>query len=213
MVVDEPFYGFYLLKTGKHHPGSTEIISQMETDVYKIFRGLLAPLPEGKSVFYQKQMAHHLLPEIDRSWLAGVTNCFLIRDPADVIVSYIRKNDDPTMDDLGFARQAELFQFVRANSGTTPPVIDARDVLNDPTRILQLLCRAVNVEFDKAMLSWPPGLRHTDGIWAKHWYAEVMRSTSFQPYRPSTEAVPARFRHLCEQSHEYYNELYQHRLH
>src|SRR4051812_27112393 len=100
MVVDEPFYGVYLLRTGKLHPGSAEIVSQTQTDVYKIIMGLLAPLPEGKSVFYQKHMTHHLLPEIDHSWLGAVTNCFLIRDPAEVIVSYARKNADPTIDDL-----------------------------------------------------------------------------------------------------------------
>ena len=97
-------------------------------------------------------MTHHLLPEIERGWLAGLTNCFLIRDPAEVIVSYIKKNDDPQLEDLGFVRQAEIFDWVRKQSKAVPPVVDARDVLQNPEWILRLLCEAIGVEFGPAML-------------------------------------------------------------
>ena len=56
-------------------------------------------------------MTHHLLPEIDRDWLGAVTNCFLIRDPREVINSYIKKREDPALEDLGFVQQAEIFDF------------------------------------------------------------------------------------------------------
>ncbi len=74
------------------------------------------------------------MPEVGRDWLASLTNCFLIRDPAEVIASYVRKNDDPVLEDLGFVQQAEIFEWVRERSGKVPPVIDARDVLQDPER-------------------------------------------------------------------------------
>src|SRR5213078_3055546 len=119
---------------------------------------------------------HHLLPEIDREWLVGVTNCFLIRDPREVILSYIKKKNDPTLEDLGFVQQAEIFDWVREHTEAIPPVIDAHDVLENPERILRLLCEVVGLDFTEAMLSWPPGLRETDGIWAKHWYKEVETS-------------------------------------
>ena len=212
-VIDEPFYAFYLKRTGKRHPGAEEVIAQGETDWRKVVdqcgRGLNAPT---KKLFFQKQMTHHLLPEVDRQWLGVVTNCFLIRDPAEVITSYIKKNDvDLTVEDLGFVQQAELFDLVR-QQGAIAPVIDARDVLENPPRILGLLCQAVGVEFDEAMLSWPPGLRETDGIWAKHWYSEVARSTSFQPYRPKSEPVPAHLREIYEGCCECYERLYAQRL-
>jgi hypothetical protein len=213
VVIDEPFYGLYLKRTATPHPGSAEIIAQTETDAGKIITRLLAPLPPGKSVFYQKQMTHHLLPEIDRSWLRQVTNCFLIRDPGEVITSYLRKRDEPEIEDLGFSQQTELFEFVRRSSGTIPPVIDARDVLEHPQQTLELLCRAVGVTFEDAMLSWPVGLRDTDGVWARHWYTEVAKSTGFQPYRPPTDEVPARFQKMCDQCRECHEELYQYRLH
>ena len=152
------------------------------------------------------------MSEVGRDWLAGLTNCFLIRDPAEVIVSYIRKNDDPALEDLGFVQEAEIFKWVRERSGQVPPVIDARDVLQDPERTLRLLCEAVGAEFDRSMLSWPPGLRETDGVWAKHWYGEVAKSTGFELYRARPSEVPERLRVIEARCRECYEQLYQHCL-
>jgi hypothetical protein len=213
-VCDEPFYAHYLLATGRDHPGAEEVIASGETDWRKVVEHLTGDVPEGKQIFYQKQMTHHLLPRIDRAWLLAVTNCFLIRDPREVIISYIKKNDDPTLEDIGFVQQAEIFDWVRAETGSIPAVVDARDVLEDPRRILELLCDKVGVEFSDAMLSWPPGLRETDGIWAKHWYGEVATSTTFRgPPTREPDPMPERLREVYERSREGYERLYQHRLH
>lgn len=212
-VCDEPFYAYYLNETGREHPGRDEVIAQGETDWRKVVAQLTGPIPGGKSIFYQKQMTHHLLPEIDRAWLAEVTNCFLIRDPAEVIVSYIKKNNDPSLEDLGFVQQVEIFDWMRQSTGEVPSVIDARDVLENPERTLRLLCDAIGVEFTDAMLSWPAGLRDTDGIWAKHWYGEVANSTGFRkPSRREPEPVPARLSDVYRRSRECYERLYEHRL-
>ena len=77
---------------------------------------------------------------------------------------------------------------------------------------MRLLCDAIGIPFDMAMLSWPPGLRETDGIWAKHWYDEVARSTSFQPYKSREGVIPDRLSEIYEQCRECYEQLYQHRL-
>ena len=229
-VIDEPFYAHYLKRTGKKHPGAAEIISGGETDWQKIVSHLTGPIGQSRHkgpshIFFQKQMTHHLLPEVDREWIVDLTNCFLIRDPREVILSYIKKNPEAELEDLGFVQQCEIFNFVREKVGTSrcdvrgrrsapslPIVVDARDVLENPERMLRLLCHANGVPFDKAMLSWPPGLRETDGIWAKHWYDEVARSTSFQPYQPREGNVPDRLREIYEQCRECYERLYQHRL-
>lgn len=216
-VVDEPFYAFYLNATGKKHPGADKVIAVGETDWRKVVAQLTGPIPEsrhkGPSHVYQKQMTHHLLPEVDREWLGAVTNCFLIRDPREVIASYLKKREDPALEDLGFVQQAEIFDFVRERTNTIPPIVDAKDVLENPERILRLLCEAVGIEFNESMLSWPPGLRETDGIWANYWYGEVARSTSFQPYKRKEGIVPDRLHELYEQCWEYYERLYECRLH
>jgi Sulfotransferase domain len=211
-VIDEPFYAYYLKATGKKHPGADEVIAGGETDWRKIVHLLTGPIPGGKEIFFQKQMTHHLLRKVDREWLGAMTNCFLIRDPSEVIVSYIKKQRDPSLEDLGFVQQMEIFDWVRARTNATPPVIGARDVLENPKKILGLLCEAVGVEFSESMLSWPPGLRDTDGVWAKHWYGEVARSTSFRPYTSQQDLVPDRLREVYEQCRDAYEQLYQHRL-
>ena len=212
VVIDEPFYAYYLKVTGIEHPGADEVITTAETDWRKVVASLTGPVPSGKRIFFQKQMTHHLLPEIDRGWLEAVTNCFLIRDPREVINSYIKKRKDPALEDLGFVQQTEIFDVVHEQTNTVPPVVDAKDVLQNPEGTLRLLCGAVGVEFNESMLSWPPGLRDTDGIWAKHWYGEVARTTSFQSYRPTDHEVPENLREVYERCRDCYEELYQHRL-
>jgi hypothetical protein len=212
IVIDEPFYAYYLRVTGIEHPGAYEVIASGETDWRKIVTHLTQPIADGKQIFFQKQMTHHLLPEIDREWLGSVTNCFLIRDPREVISSYIKKRQNPALEDLGFVAQGEIFDFVRTLTNAVPPVIDARDVLQNPESTLRRLCEAVGAEFSKSMLSWPPGLRNTNGIWAKYWYGEVAKTTSFQPYRPSHCELPAKFREVYERCRNCYEKLYLHRL-
>ena len=222
VVVDEPFYAYYLKTTGKKHPSADEVIASGETDWRNVVARLTGPIPKGKRVYFQKQMTHHLLPEVDREWLVDVSNCFLIRDPREVILSYIKKNPEPALEDLGFVQQEKIFDFVvgtsrrdvrgRRDAPSLPIVIDAKDVLQNAGRILRLLCQEIGVEFTDTMLSWPPGLRETDGIWAKYWYDDVARSTSFQPYKPREGIVPDRLREIYEQCRESYDRLYKYRL-
>jgi hypothetical protein len=198
--------------TGIEHPGADEVIATGETDWREVVAQLTGPIANSKQIFFQKQMTHHLLPEIDREWLGGMTNCFLIREPREVINSYIKKREDPALEDLGFVQQAEIFDFVRTLTNTVPPAVDASDVLQNPERTLRLLCKAVGVEFSESMLSWPPGLRDTDGIWAKHWYGEVAKTTSFQPHRPAGYEPPEKLRELYGRCNDCYEKLYEHRL-
>lgn len=211
-VCDEPLYAHYLQQTKRKHPGAREVIEHHETDWRKVVAWLTGDVPDGKAVFYQKQMAHHLLPMIDRGWLGELTNCFLIRDPREMITSLVRKLPDPKIEDTGLPQQVEVFEFVRRETGGVPPVLDARDVLEDPRRILTLLCEAVGVDFRESMLSWPAGTRDTDGIWAKHWYANVEKTTGFEPYRQKPDAVPDALVALHAECMEYYNTLHGHRL-
>lgn len=211
-VCDEPLYAHYLHVTGKHHPGAGEVIAAGETDVKKVVSWLTGPVPGGKRVFYQKHMAHHLIDHVPREWLRGVTNCFLIREPREVITSLVKHVPDATLADTGFPQQAEIFERVRQWTGKTPPVVDAKDVLNDPRGVLAKLCAALGLEFTEAMLSWPPGLRETDGVWAKYWYKEVETTTSFRPYQAKGEDVPQHLRGVLKECEGHYHRLFEHRL-
>lgn len=212
VVCDEPFYAYYLQATGLPHPVRDEVIAGGETDWRRVAESLTGEIPEGKTVFYQKQMTHHQLPEIDRQWLSKVKNCFLIRDPREVIVSYCKKNYEPTALDVGFPQQVEIFDWVRTHCDPHPPVIDARDVLRNPQKSLRRLCEVLQLPFTDQMLEWKEGPRATDGVWAPYWYAEVFSSTTFQPYRERTETVPAHLRKVHDECREIYDRLYAFRL-
>jgi hypothetical protein len=212
VVCDEPLYAHYLHATGKEHPGAKEIIAAGETDWRKVIADLTGEIPGGKRIYFQKQMTHHLLQHISREWLGKVTNFFLIRDPREMLNSYIKIVSQPSLEDTGFPQLTEIFEWVRSNLKLIPPVLDSVDVLNHPRRILGLLCDALGVEFQESMLAWSPGPRATDGVWAPYWYGEVEKSTGFRPYQPKTEPIPPRFTELYEQCAEHYARLYEHRL-
>jgi len=212
IVVDEPLYAHYLSVTGKDHPMACEVIEAGETDWTAVVEWLTASQPDGATVFYQKHMAHHLLPEMGRDWIDGLTNCLLIRDPREMITSYIVKNDIPAMEDLGIPQLVEVYERVLDRTGSPPPIIDSRDVLENPRGVLGLLCEAVGVEFSAAMLNWPAGRRDSDGVWAGHWYDQVERSTGFHGYRPKSDRVPEELSGLLEECQACYDRLYALRL-
>ncbi len=211
-VTDEPLYAHYLKETGAPHPGAAEVIAAGETDWRKMVAFLTGPIPEGKSVWFQKQMSHHLLPHIELDWVEKLTNGFLIREPREMLTSLIAVTPRPKLHDTGLPQQVKLFEWLQARTGKTPPVVDARDVLENPRGLLTKLCAASGVEFTGAMLSWPPGPRKTDGVWARHWYASVEQTTGFGHYQPKAKPVPAAFRGLLEECETLYQKLHAHRL-
>ncbi len=211
-VTDEPLYSSYLKTTGIDHPGRDEIIAAYDSDWRRVVAWLTGPVPGGRSIWYQKHMTHHMIPEVGREWISRLTNCFLIREPGAVILSYAKVRSEPTAEDLGFPQQSELFDLVREASGRVPPVVDSLDLLRNPEGLLRRLCTEVGVPFDPAMLAWRPGPRKTDGVWARHWYDSVERSTGFGPPRERSEPVPEGRRGLYEVCLEHYERLAKHRL-
>ncbi len=212
VVFDEPLYAYYLRETGRPHPGADEVIAAGPADAGQAIARMLAPPPVGKRICYYKQMAHHLLPQLPRDWMRQMTHAFLIRDPREVIASYVKHVAEPTIEDTGYPQQLEIFQLVRGWTRKIPPVIDARDVLGDPRAVLSRLCESLGIEFSERMLSWPPGGRETDGVWAKYWYKEVERTTSFGKYEDKPRVIPPHLQGLLDECEHYYRELYEHRL-
>ena len=210
-VTDEPLYASYLDATGLAHPGREATLASQERDWRRVVATLLGPVPGGRALWYQKHMAHHLLPELDRGWLGGLRHGFLIREPEAVLTSMLEVWPEPTLADTGLPQQVELFERL-AEGGAPPPVVDSADLLRDPAGILAGLCAALGIDYRPAMLSWPAGRRATDGVWAEHWYAAVERSTGFAPYRPKEARVHERFEGLLAQARALHERLHPHRL-
>jgi hypothetical protein len=213
IVCDEPLYAHYLLATGdRRHPAYDETIARHETDLPTLVHWLTGPLPAGKRVFYQKHMAHHLLPGMELEWIESVTSAFLIREPREMLTSLAEVLREPGLEDTGLPQQLALFERIAAHRGAPPPVLDAADVLRHPRRMLVLLCETVGVPFREEMLSWAPGPRETDGAWGPFWYEKAYQSTTFAPYRPKDVKLPPKLTPLLEQCQQLYRRLYEHRL-
>ena len=212
IVCDEPLYAHYLAATKLDHPGREEILAAHETDWPAVATWLTGPLPEGRTVFYQKHMAHHLLEDVGRDWLDQLTHVLLIREPRAMLTSLIQVTPHPTVADTGLSQQCELFERLADRTGSPPPVLDARDILEAPRPMLEAMCRAVQLSFDEAMLSWPAGPRSTDGVWSRHWYAAVDASTGFQPYRAKQDLVPPALEGVLDACASLYQRLYAHRI-
>jgi hypothetical protein len=211
-VWDEPLYGYYLDKTGIEHPGAAEVISNQGTDWRAITQRCANDTFDGAQIIYQKHMTLHLLNEIDRGWLKSITSCFLIRDPESVIASYAAVREQPTLDDIGFVQQAELFDYIAQLSGEIPLVVDSTDFLNNSSDMLPLICEKLGVEFDTAMLKWTAGPRDSDGVWAKHWYDSVCLSSGFSKPNHRELNLSEHERKISNLARPYYEKLYQHRL-
>ncbi|HRQ64517.1 MAG TPA: hypothetical protein PKZ76_06620 [Xanthomonadaceae bacterium] len=206
-VSDEPLYAHYLDHTGLDHPGRDEVIAAGETDWRRVTEHLLGPAPGGLPIWYQKHMTHHLLPHIERGWIAGLRNILLVRDPREVVASYVKSRASVSAEDIGLPQQVALLDELSA-VGTPPPIIDAGDFLRAPEVHLRALCSWLGIDFNARMLSWPAGPRASDGIWAPHWYANVLASTGFQPPPPREIVLTDAAAEVAEQCRPYYERLH-----
>jgi len=203
-VVDEPLYAHYLCRTGVEHPAVQDVIRSQETDGEKVVREVLLG-PSDTPLLFFKQMAHHLV-ELDTSFLGRMHNLLLTRDPEEMLPSLINQVPEPTIDGSGLPNQVRMLDMILA-AGGDPLVLESRRLLQDPEAVLQLVCDRIGVAWDPAMLSWEPGPKPEDGVWAPHWYHRVHTTTGFAPYQPKDEPFPDHLRPLLEECRPLYERL------
>jgi len=202
-VMDEPFYAPYLAATGADHPMAGQIIAAHETDPTRVGQDCRR---SGAPHLYMKHMPHHMLPDFPMDWADDCVNIHLIRHPARVIASYAAKREAPTLEDVGFLRQSEVFSQLGGI------VIDSTDIRARPEPMLRALCDAIGLSFDPAMLRWPAGPRAQDGIWAAHWYGTVHRSTGIDSTEEPLPDIPESLQPVLEHALPYYSGLHRLRL-
>lgn len=206
VVWDEPLYAYYLRASGQQHPMRAEVIAAGDPDWRSVAARCVAPCAPDVRVHYQKHMTHHVLPEIASGWLDGLEHCFLIRDPARVVQSYLLKRETVSLADIGVEQQWRLFDEVCQRRGEPPLVIDSADFLQNPEYFLKKICLHIGVEFEPSMLAWPAGARASDGVWAPHWYHAVHASTGFQ--KPAAVRAEIPLEHpVVEAADHYYRRL------
>ena len=202
-VWDEPFYAYYLKETKKNHPLANEIINKNEKNLEKIIDLVTA---EKDFIYFQKHMSHHIIKKIPINWITKGINCFLIRHPKEVLLSYIQKNDLIDSNDLGYPAQLRLFNYIKT-SNKKILVIDAKDLSEKPEIILKKICKKINIPFTEKMLNWPKGNRDSDGIWEKIWYKNVKSSTSFNKILNKEYEIPKKYNHIYNECLKIYDQL------
>ena len=183
VVVDEPLYGAYLARTGIEHPGRAEVLASEPTDLRTAIAASLRRCPPVAT-----STTPSTWPTTSRAiWAFGWTLEFrtvqLIRDPDEVVASYVRSRAACEPDDIGLLQQGWLQEFWDGH-GLEVPILDAGAFLRAPEAHLRWLCGWLGIPFSEHMLAWPPGRRPSDGVWAPYWYAAVWKSTGFAPWRP-----------------------------
>ena len=202
-VLDEPFYAFYLLVSGANHPGKDEVIRDQPNREEDVKKGIFAI--RDKPIVFIKNMSHHL-EVMDESFLDEVVNIFFIRNPMQIIASYSQVIEKPLMRDIGVEYQYNLWQrLVKKNQD--PVVLDAGYLLENPESVLTQLCERVGIPFQKSMLTWPPGPKPYDGIWAPYWYSNVHRSRGFEKQSTSSRLLPDHLEELYQHSKLLYEKL------
>jgi len=209
-VVDEPLYAHYLSESDadQYHPGAEEILKGMEKDGQKVIEMMLGF--HDKPVIFFKQMTHHLV-NLDWSFLEQTVNIILTRDPREMLPSYAKEVEHPTMKDVGYAKHLELLEYLR-KMGQKPIILVSEKVLKNPREMLIKLCKSLDIPFEESMLSWEKGARPEDGSWAKYWYHTVHNSTGFKPFQPKKEPFPEYLKPLLEESLPLYKELCKHAI-
>ena len=212
IAIDEPFYAHYLQKTAVDHPDSKLVIQAGETD-WQIVANRISAGPTGEAkIYYQKHMAHHLFQDMNGDWMKSLTHCILIRDPREVLLSLSKKIDNIDARSTGIPQQVELLETLQSLTGQNPPIIDSRDILENPQGMLSSLCQSIDIPFDELMLSWKPGPRECDGIWAPHWYNAVWKSNGFTKYRARHGELSQELEEVYSECKGYYEKLYNQRL-
>lgn len=209
VVVDEPLYGHYLRVTGAQHPGRETVLRSMDTDGAGVMRRLAVACPETE-VLFAKQMAHHWI-ELDPQLLEPFEHFLLVRDPREMLPSLAEVLDDVCVRDTGLADQVDLLEHL-LSMGRLPFCVDSRDLLSAPPRILKGICRRLGLAFQSCMTEWKPGPRAEDGVWAQWWYANVHRSSGFQPWRPTRKVLPPRYESLLGTCLELYGRLIEYKI-
>jgi hypothetical protein len=225
MIFDEPLYAPYLLKHAFDHPEREAVMAHRETDPQKVIQKITSDLPEGMSFSFQKQMAKHLLPDYDLSWIKSLTNFFLIRNPKEIILSYNKVCQKMSKHDIGMENLYSLFKEVELFTEKTPLVIDSTDLIKNPQGFLEVICNKIGINFSEKMLSWEPEFKTRKKflkspfpwLWTGElpptvWYSNINQSTGFRPYQEKEINFPDELMPVLEDCLPFYEKLYQYRL-
>lgn len=203
-VFDEPLFGYFLKHTGVWRPSREEALKVMETNAQSVIDKTYS-----ETNAFSKNIANHI-EGLDLAFLLPLKNIILTRKPEEVLVSYTKQVESPTLLDLAFEHQLKIIEFLKAQNQPIL-IIEAADLQNTTEVTLKKLCDFTDIEFSEKMLSWTPGPKPIDGVWEKYWYRGVHRSTGFEKRETEPVKLPLKLKSLKKRCDLLYSEILNHK--
>jgi hypothetical protein len=211
----------------------SEHVEHLDTTYSQIIDEILkaAANKEKKNVFV-KDMPRHVVrpgykshPEnptmLPIDFLKRCKHTFLIRTPRKAIPSnyrgFVGVNRQFIPDDIGYPELQALFEFLTQVTDTRPALVDAGDLVTEPTAIMRMYCESgINDRFEPSMLEWRSERVQAFDKWAG-WHDEAQYSTGFnqiQKKKDNTDdlVLPEDVQQLIERSMPIYEALREFRI-
>lgn len=182
VVMHEPFSALYYMHQRRAKAAHADFDASEVVD-YELIRDRILHEGSQRPVCF-KDMCYHCHDDVrkDDSFLRGLTNVFLIRDPRQAIASHFAKNPNVTCEEIGYEKQASIFRRVCELTGEIPAVIAAEDLQWNPAATMKALCSRVGLEYRADALYWQPGHLDEWDNW-KPWHDEVAKSSGIHAGR------------------------------
>ena len=184
---------------------------------------------EKSNFLFIKEHAIYVWPNIiPDKMLIDSKNTFIIRNPTKAIKSYWRQVLTPedsmwthiVPDECGFKELYFLFDYISNNLNQDTFIIDADDLISQPSKILKNYCDFSGLTYDDCMLDWKNDKNYNKGEkpWdfiPPSWISDVNSTDGFRTkdkqHDPNIE-YPQMVFDIIKECEPYYEKLYQQRF-
>lgn len=177
-VFHEPFMADYYTHRAPRHFAMLETGGETWVD-YRVMRDRIVVAAEKQPVFF-KDMSFYVSAHLndDPEFCHRCQNLFLIRDPRRALASYLKKDPEFSLEEVGLEAQWRHVQYLK-QLGLEPKVVRAEALAVDPRGVLGHVWEWAGVPFIDAF-DWdageaPKGWDHVAG-----WHPEVIGSTGLK---------------------------------
>lgn len=186
-VLHEPFmYAYYI---GGDRDKFTGFAPEPDHPTqYPDIVALIRARAHAGPVFF-KDMAYYVtetLPQ-DFYFATQISHCFLIRDPAEAVISYAKRQRDFSLEEVGLEAQWRLYTAL-CDMGCDPVILRADAIRANAAREMARYWAAVGLADAPYALSWdrsvPDGWRSVET-----WHQEVMETTGILPPEPGRDVA------------------------
>lgn len=175
-VLHEPFCTFY-------DTGSVRIVSPEGTPVRLDSFDAIADCIIGWSgrhnVFLKETVEYRYEVLFRRAdLLKALTHTFIIREPEKTINSHYAMNAKLSFADLGYGNLLDLYNELDKAKIGLADVVDADELLSDPSAIIRNYCIRTGIAYDPTSLTWKAA---SSELWRRtqNWHEAASNSTGF----------------------------------